>query len=363
MLGSITARTGLLAPSAFRRPVPLAFFAGTRANNFTLLRLVLAWLVMFGHSWQIVASNGRDPLTSLLPDSRGIGAVAVNGFFLVSGFLVTGSAGRHGVVDFLAARFLRIVPGLLACLLLSVFVIGPLVTSEPLDTYFRSGVTWSYLANLKLWPELAWHLPGVFEDHPSTIVNSPLWTLPLEVSCYFWLAAIGFLGGLNSRLRANLTILALFFLGYRFFDALPLFAGHPGWDRRAAYFLLGMLAWVNRPYIPMHPMLAGLALLGAASAVALPVPRLSFDLIFAVCLPYLIFYAAYCLKHVDLDSGVGDLSYGLYIYAFPVQQMVFWPGQSPWTNLVLATAAASVLAFLSWHGVEKPALGLRRFIL
>lgn len=363
LLGSISLRTGLPEPFAHARPsLPLASFANSRANNFTLLRLIFAWLVLFGHSWQIVGVDGRDPLSAMLPDNRGIGAVAVNGFFLISGFLVTGSIARRTPLQFIAARVLRIFPALLVCVLLSVFLLGPLATSEPLAAYFHSSVTWGYLANLALWPDLKWYLPGVFEDHPVDVVNSSLWTLPAEISCYIWLAAVGFLGRLDSPLRANLTILALFYLGHQYYDALPLFAGHHGWDRRAAYFLIGVLAWVNRAYIPMHAALAGMALLVAALAVALPIARLSFDLLSAVCLPYLVFYAAYLLKHVDLDRRLGDLSFGLYIYAFPVQQLLFWPGQLPWTNLALATGAASALAFLSWHVIEKRALSWRRLL-
>jgi peptidoglycan/LPS O-acetylase OafA/YrhL len=359
---SVLARTLLPESAILRSPVFLSALAETRENNFTLLRLALAWLVLFGHSWQLAGARGVDPLSAVFAGRTWIGAVAVNGFFAVSGFLVTASVLRHGLLGFAAARLLRILPGLVVCVLVSTFALGPLFTNETLAGYFRDPTSWCYLANVVLWPELKWNLPGVFLGNPVTTVNAVFWSLPAEVSCYVWLAAVGLVGRLDDRARANLILLGLLLLGTFLYPSLPLFGNHPGWREPATYFLAGMFAWVNRSLVPLHGALALAALVAVTLVVAVSAPQPAFDAVFAVCLPYLLLYAAYCTPPVNLDRTVGDLSYGIYIYAYPIQQILFWPAQSPWTNAALATAAAAATAYVSWHGVEKPALGLRRYV-
>jgi len=326
----------------------LSDLAVSRRNNFTAIRLLFAWLVLFGHSFAITKA-GTDPITPFLPKGTWIGALAVDGFFAISGFLVAASFVKRSAIDFVLARLLRIYPALIVCVFLSVFALGPLFTTLPLSEYFTSKDTMRHwLHNSMLWPRVHWELPGVFSDRPLNAVNGSLWTLPVEIRCYVFLFIVGWFGVLDSRLRATVGAAALLLLGYAAFQEMPLFGFNPRYARPAAYFIVGTLIWFNRSDIPLHWSIA-------VSMLMLPYILPSALL---VSLPYLIFYCAYALPHLDLDRS-GDYSYGLYLYAWPFQQAVFWEAQGPYMNALLATATAGLAAVASWHLVEKPALSFK----
>jgi peptidoglycan/LPS O-acetylase OafA/YrhL len=323
---------------------------GRRDNNFTIIRLLFAWLVLFGHSFAVTKS-GLDPISAGLRLGF-VGSIAVDGFFAISGFLVAGSFVRHGPIGFSVARILRIYPGLIVCILLSTFVLGPFITTLSSSDYFSHPQTLQYLKGSLLWPNVRFYLPGVFEHQPfSRGVNGSLWSLPVEVRCYVLMLAFGFVGALDRRIRANVVLVMLFVLGFLEFTSIPLVSRNPQWARPAAYFVIGTLVWVNRRYIPLHPALALISLV----APFLVSGTSAFSFVFAPALVYLVFFAAYALPHIDLDR-FGDISYGIYIYAWPVQQILVWPGQGGYTNAALATPIVIALATLSWFFVEKPAL-------
>lgn len=166
-----------------------------RDNNFNLIRFLAASMVLYNHSFAVarrfsdaqpVASYGRSP-----------GAIAVDVFFITSGFLVTGSLlSRRSAASFLSARALRIFPALWVMLCLTVFVLGPLLTASPAWTCLHSLQTWGYLGkNGVLVGGIAWALPGLFLTNPlPNVVNASLWTLEPEVHMYgallvLWLLA------------------------------------------------------------------------------------------------------------------------------------------------------------------------------
>lgn len=334
----------------------LSDFEGSRDNNFTLIRLVFAWLVLFGHAWSITRATGADPISQILGGNVWAGSLAVNGFFAISGYLVMASYMRQGPVGYVIARALRIWPGAIACILLSVFVLGWHETTLSTAEYFGHGKTWSYLGNVALWPRISWELPGVFESHHYTAVNGSLWTLSAEISCYLALLLIGFSGGLRSKTSTTLIMLALLLIGIFAYRYVPLFGTRAKWDRPAAYFILGVLVWTHRESLPLNRWLALGALAIAAGLIALSAPKTVFHPLFALCFVYLIFYVAYALPHVAADKFPGDISYGIYIYAFPCQQLVAYEGQNPYENAALGTGLTLILALLSWYGLERRAL-------
>jgi len=338
-----------------KKVVWLGDFDGQRANNFTAIRLLFALLVLFGHSFA-VTNTGPDPLTPFLGGQVWIGALAVDGFFAISGFLVAGSYARQGFVGFAVSRALRIYPALAVCILLSTFLLGPLVTTLPLVDYLTHPQTTQYLGNLTLWPRVYHYLPGVFQDQPySTGVNGSLWSLPVELRCYLLLLMAGFFGCLDRQYRASVLVLAVLIIGYMNYSSIPLVGEKASWLRPSGYFALGVFVWANRARIPLHPAIALLA----SMAPFLVMGTSYFHLVFAPSLVYLIFFCAYGLPHFDLDR-LGDLSYGVYIYAWPVQQLMVWDGQNGYANAAISMPIVLALAALSWHLVEKTALQLRR---
>lgn len=336
----------------------LSSYDGSRQNNFTALRIGFAWLVLFGHSFAISGYPELDPFLPIFEGSIWIGGVAIKGFFAISGFLVAASFVRRGFLDYCISRMLRIYPALVVCVLLTVFVLGPCLTSLTNSAYFDEPRTWSYLRNMTSLFPMKFKLPGLFEEHARPGANGSLWTLPVEVSCYLLLMLAGVAGLLRSRILANVALLALLLFSVRYFTDVPLVGRFPEGAGPCIYFLLGVGFYMNRELIPLDYPLAILSGCLAYAAFG----EAWFEYLFAPAFVYLIFYIAYRSPFLDIDRRLGDPSYGIYIYAWPVQQSVvhFFPAQGPYFNTALATAIAIPLAMFSWHFLEKPALGLKQ---
>ncbi|MDP5052505.1 MAG: acyltransferase [Congregibacter sp.] len=336
----------------------LGDYDGSRRNNFTVLRILFAWLVLFGHSFPITGHAELNPLREFFEKSTWIGEVAVSGFFAISGYLVAASFVRRGLVDYCISRILRIYPALIVCVLLTVFVLGSWLTTLDTSAYLSDPQTGNYLWNTTALFPMSFRLPGVFEALPRTGVNGSLWTLPVEVSCYILLMVAGVAGLLRWRSLANLAGLALLLFAVNYFADVPLVGRIPKWAEPCLYFLLGVGSYINRDMIPLSVPLAILAAGLAYAALGEP----WFGVVFPPAFVYLIFFVAYRSVYLDIDRWLGDPSYGIYIYAWPVQQtlVVFFPGEGPYFNSGLATLVVLVLAMLSWHFLEKPALGLKK---
>ena len=337
-------------------------YDGRRDNNFTALRLLFAWAVLYGHSFAIQKVPGiSDPLGRIFKQSIWIGEIAVNGFFVISGFLVAASFIRRGVIDYSISRVLRIYPALVVCVFATVFLLGPWMTSLSLRDYFSHPLTWDHLSNALAFDKMHFTLPGLFENNARDAVNGSLWTLTVEVRCYLVLAVVGMFGVLRERMIANLFLCGLLLFGMFFYADLPLFGWNPRWARPASYFIIGVLLYINRDRIPLDGRLALFAALLAWSSFG----KEWFDYVFAPSLSYLIFCVAYALPRLNLDDSLGDISYGMYIYAWPVQQVVasYFTSIGPYKATLISAAIVTVLAWLSWHYLEKPALGLKGRLL
>ncbi|GAB5413087.1 MAG: acyltransferase [Congregibacter sp.] len=348
-------------PVSEQQPPMLGDFDGNRRNNFTALRILFAWLVLYGHSFPITAKGVTDPLKSVFGGSIWIGALAVAGFFAISGFLVTASFQRRGFLDYVISRVLRIYPALIVCVLLMVFVLGPVATTLEMSGYFNDPQTFKYLRNASAFFPMEFRLPGVFADNARPSVNGSLWTLTLEVSCYLLLVAFGVLGLLRSQFLINLSVICVLLFAMSFFTEIPLVGRRANWWGPALYFLIGVALYANRHSIPLSlPLGIAAALLCYASF-----GDKWFAFVFPPAFVYLIFYLAYCTPYLGVDERLGDPSYGIYIYAWPVQQLVtmWFPEEGPYFNTAVATAIVVLLAVLSWRLIEKPALGLKRRFL
>lgn len=331
----------------------LSQFDGVRANNFTLIRLIFASAVLFGHSYPI-AGKGVDPLSQLMAPYMWIGEIAVDGFFGISGFLVTASVMRRDLTSFAVSRILRIYPAIIVYFLIAACILGPMASYFNIVDYFSNPYFWYFLSDVTLWQHVQ-NPPHVFPDRPFPgAFNGSLWTLPAEIRCYIFLFALGFLGIFERRIRSLTVIGLMIYLTIFNFSLVPLFGLEPRFDRPLLCFLYGSLAWQLRAYIPMNAILAIAILLAPwllflSSAYFFP--------IFAASLVYLVLYVAYCLPHVDVDR-YGDYSFGIYIYAWPIQQLVWWPGQAGAVNALLAALIVFPMGWASWTFIEKPALAL-----
>ena len=325
---------------------------GSGNNNFNLIRLIAAWLVIYGHAWAITGSGGGD-LIAQLTGIKFAGAVAVDMFFVISGFLIAASLERNSARAYLAGRALRILPALLVCVAMSVFVLGPLVTTA--TDYWRHPDTWRYLwVNGSLWSN-TYFLPGVFEGNPNHAVNGSLWTLPIEARLYLALLIAGVLGLLAPRRYTPLWALALLgaYAVAVWRHPLPDHLANYAWT--TAFFITGTAAWVNRARIRLGPWPLLTLLLAAALARGTPWFHLPY---FALEAYGTLFLA---LRPTLPSIRHHDLSYGLYLYGWPAGQLVQWaaPG-GPLHNVAWTTLLAFALAALSWLLVERPALRLKQ---
>lgn len=334
----------------------------SHSNNFDFVRLVAALCVVVSH--QFALTGHPEPTLFGLHSLGGMGVLV---FFSVSGFLVAQSwdADPH-VGRFAARRLLRIWPAFAFVILLAALVWGPLMSQLPAREYFRHPMVRQYLGNLwlSMWDMLPVRLEG---NALPTAVNGPLWTIPLELKCYLVLAVMGAAGLLRRRWPAVVLLLALL---------LPYAVIEPrgeqlvqsfGWTIEQRYllefglFFIGgaLLHWLR--FDDRRAVLRYLAIAWALAAIAAWAGRPLLAVWFALPVSVIALGRA-STPGLRAAGRFGDLSYGLYIFAFPVQQTLvhFLGGRVHWAVLAgLVLAVSTALAWASWHGLEKRALRLK----
>jgi peptidoglycan/LPS O-acetylase OafA/YrhL len=334
-----------------------------RINNFNILRMLAATAVLISHAFPIaLGKHATEPLEPVLHFS--LGTLAVLTFFAISGFFISQSLDRkNGLIDFAAARVLRVYPGLLAMLLITALMIGPIFTTMPLAVYFSDSDTALYvIRNLTLkWIQDG--LPGVFQHNPyQAVINGSLWSLFYEVSCYGLVVAIGVSGvaARYTRFAAFLGVYALLYVSYKLIGVRT-HALLEDTYLLTLPFVAGMALYQFREFVPLNAILAA----SCAGATLLAYRTSWFHEVFVVSWTYFIFYLGYLRSGpLMMYNRLGDYSYGLYIYAFPCEQIAarLWHGISPIELIAVSLPATFFCAVLSWHLLESRALAHRVFV-
>ena len=342
----------------------LSDYARSRDNNFTLLRLLAAFTVVLYHSGPALGIDGRDLIYDYV--GREVGEMALDMLFVTSGFLVTASLFNRGDLNhFLWARALRLYPALWLMLPVTVFVLGAALTTLPVKDYLTSQTTWEYARKgATIVGGVHWSLPGVFETLPlKGQFNGSLWTLPIEARMYIYLAVgwILFAWAPHIRVRA-LSFAAPVAAAVMFVTAVRDHAHGLANNANIAIlmFFIGasLYFWreslfINRVTFAALPLIvAGAALIGPS--VAFP--------IYLLCVAPFVLHLAYIPGgKIRGFNAWGDYSYGVYIYAFPVQQTLalLFPKMSLAAMAGSAGGISFGLAFCSWNLVEKRAMGLK----
>lgn len=338
---------------------PLSSLDSSKLNNFDLIRFVAASLVIFSHSYAVTSSGG-DPLSNRTGFIT-FGALAVEIFFVASGFLVSRSLIlRNDPLSFLLARALRIFPGLAVCCLVTAFVVGPLFTTLPVREYFSNQQTWSYLFGNASLLSLQWSLPGVFSNHAlPNVVNGSLWTLPTEFKMYVFLFCAGIAIWL-ARTKGALLVggLSGTCLIYLFVAEHRALANHVSADAipLIACFLAGSCIYALR-----ERMRISIAICVAAWFVTIFIAR-DTPLISASYYPALAYTVIVCAYHPWLKAHnfgrFGDFSYGLYLYGYPTKQVVlqFLPTLTAVEVFLIAFPITLIISITSWRFFESRAL-------
>jgi peptidoglycan/LPS O-acetylase OafA/YrhL len=335
-------------------------------NAFDFIRIVAAFGVLFSHSFALLGHH--EPT---FYGGQSLGGLSVFVFFAVSGYLVMTSWDRaESARVFAVNRGLRIFPGLIVCLLLCAFVLGPAATVSPLSSYFGSAQPYLFVAtNVVMFTDhVVISLPGMFRDLPiANAINGSLWTIPYEIFMYATLLA-----AVCATRRRTLIITSLL-VAYVMIWAIGTY-NRPS-DPGALLWRLGAINLTGKHLLNLAPFFLVGALIARAPrrflnskiAVIFAAASLVFnDWKFAIAvlwlaLPYCVLVFAFNAPKVLNRFGKhGDFSYGTYLYAFPVQQTLAYYKVGGWfTQLVLASAITLLLAALSWRFIESPALKLK----
>jgi len=330
-------------------------YLAKRRDNFLLLRIVAALMVIYGHSFALTRDIGANDI--FLRHQWGIysGDIAVDIFFVISGFMVAGSfLAGSSLVNYLTARLLRIVPAYAFILAMSAFVIGLLFTTLGASQYFASPDVLLYVTkNLHFASDMAWTLPGVFDGHRMTAINGSLWTLPAEMRMYLLVATLGVFGCLRNRALGLVAIAALVMAALLNPQLLPV---HSDWIRLGGFFCIGILAQLFKDGIQIRHD----AMLTLVALTYISYNTQSYHWLLGISIAYFSFWFAYRTPLVNLER-FGDPSYGIYLWGWPIQQMLlsFNPDMTPSMNFLIAMAFAVTMGYVSWYLIERPALSFK----
>lgn len=336
-------------------------------NNFNLLRLIAATAVIFSHATDITVGQ-HDLLADLFGYSGGW--IAVSAFFTMSGYLIYGSGVRSSsVVSYMTARCLRILPGLWVMLLVVTLLLGLAVTRLPALEYLSSIATLEYVLGNGILYFPRYFLPGVFEGNAlSGVVNGSLWTLRFEFTCYLLVLVLMISGVLRNEKRFRLVV-GVALVAYAIYIAEGAYAGTLAkilfdgstlakMHRLSFAFLVGML--YARYCGPCFPRLGAVAGCAVLSLLLWKTPLFATALVLLIAA--VVFWVAFAeIRAIQWAKTAPDISYGIYIYAFPIQQAItaIYPDWSPLQNALVSTVLTALPATLSWYLIEKPSLSLK----
>lgn len=341
-----------------RPALRLSDAAARRDDNILPLRHIAALMVLYGHAYALSNNPTRDAdlVAHALPGFYA-GNLAVHIFFAVSGYLVTLSLLlRPGVLRYVRNRVLRVYPAYLMCLLLCVFALGPTFTTLPINDYFAAAGTWEHLRHNLVPVSFVWSLPGVFATNPvPDVVNGTLWSLGLEVRWYFYLGVLAALGLVRRRWAFTLIAVAVLALGmWEWWNGKP----DPLEYRALSQTFLGgalLAQWREHVRVTHIGVIACILFAAFVHGDAL------FGAAVMLCVLHGMLWFAYRLPSLRWPRGV-DVSYGLFLYGYPVQQMLMatFPTLSPLALCATSIAATLPFAAASWWWIEQPALRWKR---
>ena len=336
-----------------------------RKNSLDFLRFALAFAVIVVHGFWL-GNFGPDPLYRFSHGQIDLGPMAVSGFFVLSGFLITRSRQRHtSFLQYIWQRTRRIMPGFWACLVVTVLLFAPIIyflTYNTLTGYWSQSPfsPLDYIRNnffLRVWQD---RIGNLLSDHPTFpyLINGSLWTLYDEFKCYLIIGILGIVNATRNR-RWIILLLTIMVAGVYIIEQLT-----DGYLRSVlpwmlesfflehlSYFLIGSTAYLYAERIPMRRSLfvLSIVLLGLSGYLAY------YRVVALFAFPYVLFCLAFYLPITQWGKP-GDFSYGMYLYAFPIEQILVQlhvNSLGVWPFVGVATAVTAVFAILSYHLVES----------
>lgn len=341
-------------------------------NNISTIRLALALMVLWSHSFAFYyGTEAGEPISVLTRGLYNAGNVGVACFLIMSGALVLRSWEKSAPIDFLIKRLLRLYPAYFVAVFFGAFIVAPIYAGLPLSQVITDHFLKWLLKNIAFNGYAP--VDGVFVHSPVKVINGSLWSIFFEVICYIAMTAavVLFRKGLVPILCSVLVLLTackMYADGMGWnpgFGIIGKLFGWPYlWFSVGSWFVTGMLFYKLRAHIPRSPAILMLIGVTIASAIWLPqqpiVAKVIVDVLYVPCLAYCLFYLCSSPKRAEEELARRyDLSYGLYLYAFPLQQMILsgFDYHVPFF-IYVATAAivTTAMAFMSWNFIERPAI-------
>ena len=339
-----------------------------QANNFDLLRILFAWFVIVSHSYVLNGDGATDPLFVATNSTFLFSFIGVKGFFIISGYLIFKSMMvSTSIFEYLVKRVLRIFPALAVVLLITLATVYFIYPSN-LAPFFSNKEVYAYfLGNLILFKP-HFFIQGIFSGLPSTAINGSLWTIEYEFFFYLFILLFFFVRSHKRVLKIALMVVVVMFLMVRlmFYNwtvqthfFIPL---EPLFDL-GIYFLMGsLLSCFDFETINYKHAIAVVLLLALIAAIYFGVGHT----VVYVTLPFLVIYLGKQTSKVAtfVHASIGDPSYGIYLYAFPLQQfIIYWFRPSTLLLFIASTIGAFIFGYLSWILIEKKALALKQYFL
>ncbi len=337
------------------------------ANNFDLIRILFAWFVIVSHSYVLNGMGESDPLGQITSNYLILSFIGVKGFFVISGYLILQSLTRSkSVIDYLVKRILRIFPGLIGVLIITLFSIYFIYPGTRVPYLLNPEIYHYFWGNLTLISP-PFFIHGVFDHLPSRAINGSLWTIEFEFLFYIVLLLLfPIKKNLNAVKLALLSLMVIFTIGNLYYPTALLSIKKPIpldliFDL-GIYFITGsFLACVNWEKWDSSKYLFIAAVLLFIVMIIFKIDRAWLF----TCLPFTILYIGQKKsKAADwVHQKLGDPSYGIYLYAFPIQQFIVYLFKpSTFELFIFSSIGAFAFGILSWRLIEKKALTLKRFV-
>lgn len=339
-----------------------------QANNFDLLRILFAWFVIVSHSYVLNGDGATDPLFEMTQQTFLFSFIGVKGFFIISGYLIFKSmVVSTSIFEYLVKRVLRIFPALAVVLLVTLVAVY-FIYPNNMPPFFSNKEVYAYfLGNIILFKP-HFFISGIFAALPSSAINGSLWTIEYEFFFYLFILLFFYFRSNKKILKALLVIVVALFLMVRlaFYDwtvqthfFIPL---EPLFDL-GPYFLMGsLLSCFNFDTMPAKNALAAVLSLVLVASVYFKIGHT----VVYFTLPFLVIYVGKQTSKLAswVHTTMGDPSYGIYLYAFPLQQLIiYWYRPSTLVLFVASTIGAFIFGYLSWIFIEKNALALKQYFL
>ena len=344
----------------------LAATQSRQENNFGFVRLLFAIFVIVTHAYELSGAKEDDLLNRITAGQMHFSWLAVKGFFVISGFLIFQSLQRsRSLLEFYWKRILRLFPALAAVLILTV-VFGPFVY-EGDTAYLLNKSVQTYIGNNLSLYKVQYGISGIFENNPyKSVINGSLWTIAYEFTMYLCISALFFIAKRKRLVIALLAISYLILAKLDIFDAAKLKQTHfqlvDGLViELGVYFAAGsLLASCKVDTIKMKYI--NISLLLSLLIMILSIRYFYFGYIRVLIVPIVVII--FCLRPLKgistIQDKIGDLSYGMYIYGFPVQQALVYFFALDYLSLMFFSILISLFfAYFSWRLIEERALKIK----